>query len=77
MVKKCRVLLNNEEVTVVEYENTKIQFPAVREDIGYVHVEKENGQYFIVDEKVAETKKDVNKKNKAEKVNDDNNSLAE
>ena len=51
MVKECLVVLNNEAVTVVKYDDTNIQFPSINKDAKKVFVNCENGKYSIVDEK--------------------------
>ena len=51
MVKECLVILNNEAVTVVKYDETNIQFPSIKKDAKKVFVNYENGKYSIVDGK--------------------------
>lgn len=53
MVKECLVILNNEAVTVVRYDDIDIQFPSIYKDVKTVFVKYENGKYSIVDEKDA------------------------
>ena len=50
MITKCKVTLKNEAVTVVEYGDDYIQFPAIDKDIEYVFVEEKDGKFKIVDE---------------------------
>lgn len=51
MVKECLVILNNDAVTVVKYDDKNIQFPSIHKDAKKVFVNYENGKYSIVDEK--------------------------
>lgn len=48
MVKECNVKINNEDVTVVEYGNMDIQFPAIRRNAKMVYVSYQDGKYSIV-----------------------------
>lgn len=50
MIKKCNVLLNNEVVTVVDYDGVKVQFPSIHKNSKTVNVIYKNGQYIIVEE---------------------------
>ena len=50
MITKCKVTLKNEAVTVVEYGDDYIQFPAIDKDTEYVFVEEKDGKFNIVDE---------------------------
>ena len=75
MVKECLVVLNNELVTVVNFNGTYIQFPSINNDVNKVFVNYENGEYFIVDENYkAESADKPKKKNSTIKkttINDD------
>lgn len=51
MIKECAVILNNDAVTVVKYDNTTIQFPSIHKNVQKVFVKIENNKRFIVDEK--------------------------
>lgn len=50
MIKECVVKINNDDVTVAQYDNIDIQFPSVHEDVKVVYVDCENGRYKIVTE---------------------------
>ena len=64
MVKECLVVLNNEAVTVVKFDDKDIQFPSINKDVKKVFVNYENGKYSIVDEKYkAESVEKPKKKN--------------
>lgn len=49
MIKECPVILHNEAVTVVKYDNTNVQFPSIKEDVKTVFVEHEGDTYKILD----------------------------
>lgn len=49
MIKECPVILNNSAVTVVQYDNVKIQFPSIQKKVKTVFVKYENGKYEIVE----------------------------
>lgn len=51
MIKRCPVLLNNAAVTVVKYDDTDVQLPAVGRDMKYLEVDFTDGKYEIVDGK--------------------------
>lgn len=66
MIKNCRVLMNNEAVTVIEYDGISIQIPAIHRDAKYVNVILQNGRHIVVDddykEPVTEVAEKPNKK---------------
>lgn len=62
MVKECRVILNNDAVTVVRFDNIDIQFPSIKKDAKTVLVSYENNEYLLVDK--SETVKAVSEKPK-------------
>lgn len=49
MIKECTVTINNEIVTVVDYEGISVQFPTIKKDVKTVYVKNTNGKYKIVD----------------------------
>lgn len=55
MIKDCRVILNNEAVTVVRFGNIDIQFPSVHKETKFVRVLYQGGKYRIVDSDYRET----------------------
>lgn len=69
MVKECQVILNNSEVTVIQYDDVKIQFPALHKKAETVFVSFDNDNYSIVDNPDSATvakrakKKTTSKKN--------------
>lgn len=68
MIKECPVILNNEEITAVKYNETIVQFPSIKRDVKTILVEYKNGKYFVVDENannstsISKTKKRGRKK---------------
>lgn len=50
MVKNCNVLINNEAVTVIDYDGVQVQIPAIHRDTRTVKVVLENGRYTVVDD---------------------------
>lgn len=75
MVKECSVVLNNDAVTVVRFNDIDIQFPSIKKDEQTVFVNCVNDKYSIVDEQhykaenVNKPKKkiDINKKTTIDK----------
>lgn len=59
MIKECPIIKRNEYVTVVRFDNTDIQFPAVSGNQKTVFVSHENGKYFIVEKQVSSNEKPV------------------
>ena len=73
MIKDCKVVLNNEAVTVVRFDNIEIQFPSIHRNVMYVRVLHKNGEYSIVDDDYEEpVVNNINKK-KDKKTTIDNN----
>ena len=52
MVKECPILVNNDQVTVVKFNNTDVQFPSIKKNCKSVFVNFENGKYSIVEKPV-------------------------
>lgn len=50
MIRKCPVLLNNDHVTVVRFDDIDIQFPAMGAITEYVNVLFEDGKYTVVED---------------------------
>jgi hypothetical protein len=49
MTKECKVILNNDAVTVVKFGEISIQFPSIHREVDTVFVKADNGRYSIVD----------------------------
>ncbi len=64
MVKNCRVLINNEAVTVIEYDGVLVQIPAIHREARYVNVILQNGRYIVVDDDYKEPVASVTEKPK-------------
>lgn len=63
MVQDCKVILNNDLVTVARFNNIDIQFPSIHKAADSVRVLYKDGKYTIVDPDYQE----VIKKNKKSK----------
>jgi hypothetical protein len=50
MPKKCKVLLNNEVVAVIDYDGVSIQIPPIEDADEYVYVEKNGYTYTVINE---------------------------
>ncbi|MBQ2176869.1 MAG: hypothetical protein II453_18065 [Alphaproteobacteria bacterium] len=84
MVKICRVLLNNDVATVIEFDGAEIQLSPIHRNTEYVRVQLKDGIYRIVDnnfkeeiaapeksnKKVESNKKTTNEKNQIKKILD-------
>ena len=49
MIKKCKVILNNDAVTVARFDNINVQFPSIHKKEEFVNVLYKDGKYKIVD----------------------------
>ena len=54
MITKCKVLMNNEAITVADVDGIHVQFPSIHRDAQYVSVFHEGGDFHIVDDDEAE-----------------------
>ena len=50
MLKKCKVILNNQYVTVFDFGGIEVQIPSIHRKVDTVNVLFENGKYMIVDD---------------------------
>ena len=48
MVKNCKVILNNELVTVLDFDGKQIQVPSIKRKANYVSVLYKNDKYEVV-----------------------------
>ena len=62
MVKECKVLINNDAVTVIEYDDIKVQVPSIHRIANTVKVLYKNGKYTVVDDDYVEQKSKKKKK---------------
>lgn len=69
MTKECRVILNNDAVTVVKFDNKEIQFPSIHKKVNTVFVKVDNGTYSIVDKMENDSSESESSENKSS-VND-------
>lgn len=61
MIKECKVLLQNEAVTVVRFDDIEVQLPTRNNKSKTVFVKCEDGKYTIVEGNIP-TEKKINKK---------------
>jgi hypothetical protein len=59
MVKECKVLMNNDAVTVFQFDDEKVQVPAIGRKAKTVKVVAENGLFKVVDDDYKEQPKKV------------------
>ena len=63
MIKECKVLFNNEAVTVIQYDDIQVQIPAIGRKASVVKV-KDDGHYTVVPDDYSEP---VEKKHRTRK----------
>lgn len=52
MIRECKIILNNNLVTVVDFDGVEIQFPSINNDnVEKIYVKQMNNKYFVVDKK--------------------------
>lgn len=54
MIKNCKVLINNEAVTVIDYDGREIQIPSIKKNTNFVRVIKKSNNYIVVDDSYIE-----------------------
>lgn len=70
MIKECKVLLNNEAVTVIQYGDIQVQIPAIGRKATVVKV-KDDGHYTVVPDDYSEpAEKNVRTRKKKPVVQD-------
>ena len=57
MVKECKVLMNNDSVTVFAFGNIEVQVPSIKREADTVKVIVENGKYKVVADDYKEIEK--------------------
>ena len=66
MVKKCKVIVNNDAVTVFDFNGVEVQVPSIKKNAAFVNVLFKDGQYKVVEDDYVEspavTTKNVGKK---------------
>lgn len=60
MIKECKVLLNNEAVTVIRYDDLDVQIPAIGRKARTVKV-KDDGHYTVVPDDYCEPAEEAEK----------------
>ena len=58
MLKECKVLLNNEAVTVIQYDNIVVQIPAIGRKADIVKI-MDDGSYTVVPDDYCEPAQDA------------------
>lgn len=80
MTKLCPVILNNEAVTVVKFNNIEVQLPSIHKDVKNIYVKYDNDRYAIVENIEEYEKKEVvisHKKRNQKKTTVENITVAE
>lgn len=68
MIRECKVILNNDAVTVVKFDNKEIQFPSIHKKKDTVFVKMDNNSYSIVDKESADIEQLSKKSQKLKKT---------
>lgn len=66
MVKKCKVTINNEYVTVIKFGEIEVQLPAIHRKAAYLNIEYKNGIYKALPDDYIEPKNEEIKEKKVE-----------
>jgi hypothetical protein len=67
MIKDCYVKLNNEYVTVIEYDGIDVQIPAIKREARTVRVLFKDGKYTVVGDNYTESIETTENKEKPAK----------
>jgi len=59
MIKECQVILNNEAVSVVKFDDVEVQIPSVGKDTKTVCIKFDNGKYSVVDHTESEYEEEI------------------
>ena len=68
MVKTCSVILNNDAVTVINYDGIEVQIPSIRRNVKSVKVLYKDNKYIVVDDDYKEEKPEKKEKAKKKKT---------
>lgn len=79
LVKRCKVISNNGKISIVQFDDVKVQIPNCNDDVAYIKFE--NGKYYVSSKEDFEKlntdkKKKQNKKETVEteeKIEEQNN----
>ena len=74
-MKICRVLINNEAVTVFDYDGIHVQVPSINRKADTVNVIFKDGQYIVVDDNYKEPEPEKPGKNKKKAYVDEKKEL--
>ena len=67
MVKRCNVILNNNAVTVINYDGNEVQIPSIQRNAKAVNVILKDGKYIVVDDDYVEIKEAAKNNKKSQK----------
>ena len=68
MIKNCSVVINNEAVTVFDYDGNLVQIPSIHRNADSLNIKYENGKYIVLSEDIDSiVKYNDNKKTKKNK----------
>lgn len=61
MIKKCKVILNNECVTVIDFEGIDVQLPAIGYKANQIKIKYQDGKYVALPDDYTEATQEVEK----------------
>lgn len=79
MTKLCPIILNNEAVTVIRFDDIEVQLPSIHKNVKSVYVKYDDGKYTIV-ENIEDEKEEVvisHKKRNQKKTTVENTTVIE
>ena len=56
MIKDCKVILNNERVTVIDFDGTAVQLPSIHRKAEYIKVKFDNDRHIVLPDDYTEIK---------------------
>ena len=48
MIQECKVILNNERVTVIDFDGTTVQLPSIHRKAEYIKVKFDNDRHIVL-----------------------------
>jgi len=58
MIKNCSVVINNDAVTVFDYDGNLVQIPSIQRNADSLNIKYENGKYIVLSENIDSIVKD-------------------
>ena len=55
MIQECKVILNNERVTVIDFDGTAVQLPSIHRKAEYIKVKFDNDRHIVLPDDYTET----------------------